>query len=113
MIDRMYYDAFCDEYTLTRETIAPPERYTLTLRSQKDGFIYETWDVEQRTDGEKRRISFAFPADYDESEVNDFRSIMFHLHNVTPRILVRWSIPNERFDRYVKMFDLDKEADHE
>ena len=111
MFETIYYDNFADEYVDKISLYAPPERYIPTIRNNTNSYI-EVWDVKDGSGIEKRLDIAYHPDEYYDSalhtstikyqcEKNNCRLIMLHC----------FYIPPDKFDEYVKRFDLEVQYD--
>lgn len=102
-MDIIYYDKFTNEYTRERDEIAPPERYLKTLRGT-DGIYIETWVV---NNNENTLLNVAYTEmDLELGMVNKIRRSMENENNCKLSYMLRWSIPQKLFDKYVEQFNL-------
>ena len=109
MIDKMerkemYYDSFANEYVKEIEDLnAPPERYLLTLRGLDNHTYIE---VHENMD-DKTRLDIAYSKyDLESKLVNRIRFAEYDRHNFNWQraIIIRWTIPQDLFDKYWKRF---------
>lgn len=104
-IEYMWYDAFENAYTKTKNEYAPPERYTLTFKGSDNYTYQENWCV-----GEGEVIGIAYSAEkYDSGECVRVRKEIAEYHNVELKKLRYWVIPADRYDKYEIEFGLKKQ----
>ena len=106
MITAMYYDTFTEEYTLTKDPIAPPERYLPATRGSR-GIYIESWLGTVEGIEEECCLSIAYHEDQYYSNVHDWIMIdRFKDQHFTPKCLRYFVIPEDKFDEYVERFGL-------
>lgn len=103
MIDTIYYDRFTHQGVLEKEPTAPPERYAELIRIDNDINI-EKWCV---TDEDcNYKFMFISYLKEDMPNVKDIRMNMAEKNKVELKHMVRLYLPSDRFDVYVKYFEL-------
>ena len=110
MIDKMYYDAFTEEYVLEPDPTAPPERYVETIRGGL-GVYVDRWAGE--CDGQPGyALDIAYTTEEYYSDVHDLRyQEMCEAQNFKATRLICFVLPEEKFDEYVERFGLEQGGD--
>ena len=106
MFEKIYYDNFADEYVDETDSYAPPERYTPVFKTNPNIYI-EVWDVDDGS-GEKKRLDLAYLPDEYYDPLRHFYTMkhMCEKNHCTLIKLSRFYLPADKFDEYVKRFNL-------
>lgn len=106
MLRKMYYDTFANEYTKSKDSYAPPERYIRTVRGDTDNLFIE----HMRTS--KHGETVFFDLMFTEEEYKDLNL----RYKKTDRVIkengysgaqcVKFTLPPTLFDEYAERFGL-------
>lgn len=109
MIKKMFYDTFANIYTMNTDIYAAPERYIPTFRNIMNNYI-EVWDVETEDKEKDYRLEIAYDlSEYDSATQHDMLlKYMCEVNNCKLKRLHHFYLPPDKFDEYVKRFNLDK-----
>ena len=113
-LHKIYYDVFIDEYTLTKDPYAPPERYIPTYKGPFNNIYIETYEVGliegfpfKLDNGTEPRLDIAYTQmDYFSDNYDQIRIAEAKRHNCTLKRLLYWTIPAKVFDERVTQFHL-------
>ena len=106
MLRKMYYDTFANEYTKSKESYAPPERYIRTVRGKVDNLFIE----HMRTSKHGETVFFDLP--FTEEE---YRDLSLKYEKIVRAIkengysgaqCVKFTLPPTLFDEYAERFGL-------
>ena len=102
MITKMYFDSFAERYVLEKDPYAPPERYVETVKGVPGAYI-DHWG-----DDKGHRLDITYKSDEYYSEEHDRRyRAMCEEQGFKATRLLYFTLPEEKFDEYVKQFKLD------
>ena len=105
-LDKIYYDSFEDSYVLTKDVIAPPERYIPTYKGE-NGIYIESWEV---NDHKNCCMNIAFNENnyYDTNNHYAILRNMMEKNHCKLTRLRYFVIPEHKFDEYVEYFNLEE-----
>ena len=108
MLRKMYYDTFANEYTKSKDSCAPPERYIRTVRGDTDNLFIE--HMQTSKNGETVFFDLLFT----EEEYKDLNL----RYKKTDRVIkengysgvrcVKFTLPPTLFDEYTERFGLNE-----
>lgn len=108
MINKMFYDAFTEEYTLKINEYSPPERYVLTLKGPA-GVYVDHWEGEHNgVPGYALDIAYASDEYYSEEHDRRFYE-MCKEQGFKATHLRYFTLPEEKFNEYVKRFKVEEQ----
>lgn len=97
----VFYDVFDDSFITERDTIAPPERYILTLCYELENVNVYTETYEHNG----QRLNIAYDATVRE-HVNEIRRYHSEKNNFPLDRMISWSVPKKHFDTIINTYEL-------
>lgn len=96
MIDTVYFDNFANEYVLSTDNIAPPERY-MTVRRGHDKRFTERWHLENG-----RTVNIVFDEDSYRQNARHYREQEELKERSTLSRMYCWEVPDSTFNQILK-----------